>query len=310
MDFALKPQPLIAEVLPGFMMIGIIGVAYLANHPSQTVFLSQNESVAEVITAGFVGILVSWIVGTLFDTIRDLFEHLFDRWFPVNWEFLFRGPADEIQKLNETWLAYYFLSGNNVIALVLCGFCGAFIGAVHLNTPWLVLIFVAAGLFGWNSIFLRSEIRRIIGYQKGRFPHEGVYSRIKPAIPGFPRNPESDHGVGIFAIRDIPKGTLVFAPDDDRTAIVKREAVESLPEEFKRLYHDFCVLEGDLYTCPVNFNKLTVAWYANNSDEPNIAPDKSLHFRATRNIAAGEELTSRYKDYSENEEEPLSCDVK
>jgi SET domain-containing protein len=56
----------------------------------------------------------------------------------------------------------------------------------------------------------------------------------------------------------------------------------------------------------VNFNKLTVAWYANNSDEPNIAPDKNLRFRATRPIAAGEELTARYDDYSENEKKPLS----
>ena len=34
-----------------------------------------------------------------------------------------------------------------------------------------------------------------------KLPHEGVYTRIKPS---------NIHGVGVFAISDIPKGTYVF----------------------------------------------------------------------------------------------------
>lgn len=98
----------------------------------------------------------------------------------------------------------------------------------------------------------------------------------------------------------------MFAPDDDRTVIVKREDVEMLPVELKRLYHDFCVLKGNSYISPVNFNKLTVSWYANNSESPNIAADGSLRFRAIHDITAGEELMSRYEDYSENEKTLLA----
>lgn len=309
MDVSLKPQPLIAEVLPGFTTLCILGVAYLANRPGQFELLARDKNAAEVITAGFATILVSWIVGTLFDTIRDILEHLVDRWYPVNWEFLFKGSSEDIKKLDESWLAYYFLCGNSAIGLLVSGICGTFARPVHVAGIWLVTIFVVAVLFALNSVFLRNEIRQMIGYQKINMPHHGVFTRLKPAIAGSSSTELQDRGVGIFAIRDIPRGTLVFAPDDDRTVIVRRENVEMLPDELKRLYQDFCVLEGDAYTCPINFNKLTVAWYANNSDSPNIAPDKNLRFTAIRDIAAGEELTSHYEDYSDNEERSLSSDV-
>jgi uncharacterized protein len=309
MDVSLKPQPLIAEVLPGFTLICVLGVTYFANHPQQFGALAGNKSAAEVITAGFATILISWIIGTVFDTIRDLLEHFFDQWFPVNWKFLFEGSAEEIQKLDESWLAYYFLSGNSAIGLLISGVCGMLIEPVHMIGWWLLVIFLAAALFAGNSVFLRNEIRQMIGYETSRLPHHGVYARIRPANAGSATTDEIDRGVGVFAIRDIPKGTLVFAPDDDRTVVVRREDVEKLPDELRRLYQDFCVLTGNSYTCPVNFNKLTVAWYANNSENPNIAPDKSLRFTAIHDIAAGDELISRYENYSENEGKPFPSDV-
>jgi hypothetical protein len=108
------------------------------------------------------------------------------------------------------------------------------------------------------------------------------------------------HGVGAVAIRDIKKGTLVFAPDDDDTVKIPKQRTEQLPPAIKALYHDFCVLEDGKYECPVSFNKLTPAWYVNDcgQDEPNVAPDSDLRFKALRDIKAGEELLARYADYS------------
>lgn len=97
----------------------------------------------------------------------------------------------------------------------------------------------------------------------------------------------------------------MFWPDDDPTVIVRRDQIERLPGELRQLYQDFCVLKGDCYTCPTSFNKLTLAWYPNQSKDPNIAPDDNLRFRAIRDITAGEQLTSRYEDYSDNELIPL-----
>jgi|SRR6266852_1439132 len=120
--------------------------------------------------------------------------------------------------------------------------------------------------------------------------HHGVYTRLKPS---------KIHGVGVFAIRDIPKGTAVFAEDDDDIVWVDKAVTDDLPEELKTLYDDFCIIKGDKYGCPENFDKLTIAWYLNNSDEPNVAADKDYRFYALRDIKAGEELTASYRTYSD-----------
>lgn len=98
--------------------------------------------------------------------------------------------------------------------------------------------------------------------------------------------------MGVVAIRPIPKGTLVFTPDDDRTVRVNRADVLKLAPEFQTLYGKFCVLEAEVYVCPVSFNKLTPAWYLNDSDKPNVQAEGNLRFVATRDIAVGEEVTS------------------
>ena len=130
------------------------------------------------------------------------------------------------------------------------------------------------------------------------FPHEGVYTRIK----GSPIS-----GVGVFAVRPIPKDTYVFEPDDDKLVSVKKQELENLRKAGKldaalhKLYEDFCVLRGDRYECPSSFNRLTISWYLNHDPEhPNVAADTDLRFYALRDIEADEELTANYNTYSEN----------
>lgn len=122
-------------------------------------------------------------------------------------------------------------------------------------------------------------------------PHEGVYTRLRPSPLA---------GVGVFAIKDIPKGTYIFEPDDEELLSVRKDIVDRLDSELRRLYEDFCVLNGDTYQCPSTFNKLTPSWYLNSSEQPNVAADDSLKFYAIRDIKAGEELTADYSTYSDN----------
>lgn len=128
---------------------------------------------------------------------------------------------------------------------------------------------------------------------KASYPHEGVYTRLKQS---------GLDGIGVFAIRDIPKGTYIFAPDDDQLKLVRRNKVENINPALAELYSDFCVLNGDKYSCPSSFNKLTPAWYLNTSRDPNVGADLDLKFYALRDINAGEELTADYAAYSENEQ--------
>lgn len=123
-------------------------------------------------------------------------------------------------------------------------------------------------------------------------PHFKVYTRVAISkIQGA--------GIGIIAIADIPKNEYIFYPDNDELVWVSENEIKELPENIKKLYIDFCIKKNDLYGCPINFNKLSPAWYLNNSDNPNVYSDEDYRFRALRDIEKGEELTSNYSSYSE-----------
>lgn len=134
--------------------------------------------------------------------------------------------------------------------------------------------------------------------RKSNFPHFGVYTRIK-------RSKVDKNGVGVFAIRSIKKGTNIFSTDTAKMVPVDGKQIKRLPKEIKKLYEDFCVIKkkknGKTYLCPRNFNVLTVAWYINDSDDPNVRCDKYYDFFALRNIRAGEELTAEYSTYSDED---------
>jgi SET domain-containing protein len=124
------------------------------------------------------------------------------------------------------------------------------------------------------------------------YPHYGVSVRLKP----------SKHGVGVFAIADIPKGTYVFYGDDAPIAWIDIDKINNLgiDNETKKLYEDFAIIKGNKYGCPKNFNQLTISWYLNHSKNPNMACDKEYRFYALRKIKKGKELTANYETYNES----------
>lgn len=126
-----------------------------------------------------------------------------------------------------------------------------------------------------------------------KLPHEGVYARIGPS---------RIHGVGAIAVRRIPKGSLVFRGEDERAVWVARSAVKKLPAELRSLYEDFGMVDGKRLGVPANLNRLSVGWYVNHSDDPNVAAGEDGRFRALRRIDAGEELTADYRTFCD---EPL-----
>jgi SET domain-containing protein len=115
------------------------------------------------------------------------------------------------------------------------------------------------------------------------------------------------HGVGVIAIRRIPKGAdpLVNAdPEGDVLRIPKEELdAYDAPEEAKELVRDFCALQDGVYFVPsYGIDALTKNYYLNHSDTPNMmTPDKGETFIAMRDIEVGEELTANYDEYHETD---------
>jgi hypothetical protein len=126
-------------------------------------------------------------------------------------------------------------------------------------------------------------------------PHEGVYTRLRPSKV-------HRGGVGVFAIKKIKKGSLLFEGDNEEMLWVEDSQIPKGPREIRRLYEDFPVVQDRRYGCPPTFNRLTVSWYLNEprkGERPNVGCTGYYDFFALRDIRPGEELTVDYSTYSE-----------
>jgi uncharacterized protein len=124
-----------------------------------------------------------------------------------------------------------------------------------------------------------------------KLPHRNLYTRIKA----------SAKGVGLFAIRDIPCGTILFVGDVGHTVMIPVSIVDNIADhEVRRMYIDFCPVVNNHFVAPRDFNQITMSWYLNHSDTPNVVAIPELQFVTSRFVAAGEELTADYKTYSDH----------
>ena len=123
------------------------------------------------------------------------------------------------------------------------------------------------------------------------YPHCNLYTRLKACA----------HGVGVFAIRDIPAGMRLFKGDSGLIVRVPRAAVDRIADpELRRMYFDFCPSVDNVFIAPADFNLLTMEWYLNHSANPNVVADHNMQFSSCRPIAAGEELTTDYASFSDH----------
>jgi SET domain-containing protein len=101
-------------------------------------------------------------------------------------------------------------------------------------------------------------------------------------------------GVGVFALHNIKKGTVlhVFTPNEKTTTKYK-----STNQSKNKMYDHFCVYDAKTssYFCPANFTRLSIGWYLNHSESPSAVPTEGdSDYKAARNIRAGEEITIDY----------------
>ena len=109
--------------------------------------------------------------------------------------------------------------------------------------------------------------------------------------------PSPIHGIGVFAIRDIPKGTRgLFSKGIGGWIELSYAEVEALPPHSKNLIHTYCLYDHEKYFVPdYGFKIMDLSLYLNHDSEANIM---SLHhgedFEAIKDIKAGEELMIDY----------------
>jgi SET domain-containing protein len=129
---------------------------------------------------------------------------------------------------------------------------------------------------------------------------ENIYCRLRPSKVS---------GVGVFAIRDIPKGTDPFKNflkhdfiEVDPKTIFENDKIDPAVKE---LVNDMYVIgEGVLHLWGAGLNALDMSFFINHTEEAGMmnmeAKEGAEGFVAARDIKKGEELLVDYGTYAEN----------
>jgi len=123
-----------------------------------------------------------------------------------------------------------------------------------------------------------------------------IYCRLQPSRV---------HGIGIFAIRDIPKGTDPFpgcrVARWRAVSLKKLLADSAIPEDVKKFALAIYPVRGKtLYVPDHSLNAIDVSYFLNHSGRPNVAARADGNrFAALRDIKKDEELFSDYRTYTD-----------
>ncbi|MEK7652967.1 MAG: SET domain-containing protein [Patescibacteria group bacterium] len=124
---------------------------------------------------------------------------------------------------------------------------------------------------------------------------KNTYCRLKPS---------KIKGVGVFAVRNIPKGVKLFTGiTNHRWHQFKLAELNRLDPAVLKMIDDFFVIEKDqtVYIPESALNAMDISFFVNNSKKPNAKTinkgDNFLTFVSTRKIKKGEEITTSYADY-------------
>jgi len=113
---------------------------------------------------------------------------------------------------------------------------------------------------------------------------EQVYCRLAPS---------PIHGIGVFAIKDIPKGTNPFGNSfmAQEAIVVSRDKIKDLGPEILTLLNDYHPTSDSDKQVISNFPNQPI-WtnYINYTDSPNIELMTNGEWTALREITIGEEL--------------------
>jgi len=123
---------------------------------------------------------------------------------------------------------------------------------------------------------------------------KNTYCRLKPS---------KIEGIGIFAIRDIPKGVNPFYGSPiHKWHKIKPQDYKNLNKEIKKMIGDFFAMDknGEFSIPSHALNGIDISFFLNTSNEPNIkTTDDGTNFTSIKKIKKGEELTVSYANYDQ-----------
>lgn len=111
--------------------------------------------------------------------------------------------------------------------------------------------------------------------------------------------PSGIHGIGVFAVRDIPAGCRdIFSAAMGEWTTVPRKEVDELPVFAKDMVENYCLYDETNYFIPAGgFKTIDLSLFLNHSGTPNvISVNEGAYFETVRDIKKGEEL---FVDYGE-----------
>lgn len=125
----------------------------------------------------------------------------------------------------------------------------------------------------------------------------------------FKIKPSPKHkGIGVFALRDIKKGTLICdAKKVDEDYFVPWEEFDKLDRITQQTVVDFCAQDKDGYYGPIDLNYTPVPLQMNHHCSGNVGCDEKCNFVAIKNIKDGEELCFDYALAISNPDYCLKC---
>lgn len=102
-------------------------------------------------------------------------------------------------------------------------------------------------------------------------------------------------GIGLFAIRPIERGEVIFQDVISDTTFIKWTELPNLHLDVKLYLNSICNSTKDGIFLSRTPNNINLAYYVNHSDSPNIIHDLNLDtFTAMRDINIDEELVCKY----------------
>jgi SET domain-containing protein len=118
-----------------------------------------------------------------------------------------------------------------------------------------------------------------------------TYCRLKPSMI---------RGVGVFAIKNIPKNIdPFFGVKPQRWYTLNTSDLKGFDKSTLEMIDDFYVIEknGDILVPAYGLNGMDISFFLNHSEKPNVERMDDGSFRTIREIKKDEELVVSYGTY-------------